>query len=134
MIGLAAVPSTTHTATRNATGAASRTRKRGVVLAVTVQNSRMPARVNATTPAKPLTSTTVVSVHAAVPRPAAGAAAIAVESNANLAMNPGSGGRPVTSSTQLTNMRPKNAMARGIATPASSSVAYGSGSRTPNAV
>src|SRR5687768_2663781 len=114
MIGLAAVPSATQIATRNATGAASSTRKRGVVLAVTVQNSRIPARVNATTPTKPLTSTTVVSVQAAAARPAAGAAAIAVESRANFAMKPGSGGRPVTSSTQLTNMRPRNTMARGI--------------------
>src|SRR5688572_990558 len=123
MIGLAAVPGTTQIATRNATGAASRTRKRGVVLAVTVQNSRIPARVSATTPTKPLTSTTVVRVQAAAPRPAVGAAAMAVESSANFAMNPGSGGKPVTSSTQLTNTRPRNSMARGIATPVSSSVA-----------
>src|SRR5688500_661620 len=99
MIGLAAVASTTQTATRKATGAASSTRTRGVVLAVTVQKSRMPALVKATTPAKPLTSTAAARVHAAGPRSAAGAAAIAVESNANFAMNPGSGGRPVTSST-----------------------------------
>ena len=49
------------------------------------------------------------------------AADTAADSSENLATKPDKGGKPVTSSAQQMNARPRNAMAAGIATPTTSS-------------
>ena len=93
MTGLAAAPSAMANATSSATGAASSTRSRGVVRAVTLQKRRMPTRLSATRLARPEASTARERPRGAV-TPAAGAASIAVESSANFATNPGQRRQP----------------------------------------
>src|SRR5690606_29620536 len=101
---------------------------------VVVQKSRMPILVNATTPAKPVTSTATTRTQPSPLAPASGAVSSTVDSSANFATKPGRGGSPLTSSTQQTNISPRNAIAAGIAAPISPSVPYGSGVFTPKAM
>src|SRR5690606_11471329 len=132
MTGSAAIVKPTQSSTSTATGAASITRRRGVLRPTTLQNSRIPIRVNATSAASPVHSIAAMKTHECTPFK--GAISTAADSSANLAMNPDSGGNPATSNAQLTNARPRKAIAAGIAMPTSSSTSSGScESSIPNA-
>src|SRR5688572_456185 len=134
MTGSAITVSTMHTRISVATGAASITRRRGVVRPTTLQNNRMPMRVSAMIAARPVPSIVPTNTHEYIASGAVGATSTAADNSANLETKPDSGGNPATSNAQETNANPRNAMAAGIATPTSSSTSMGSSeSSAPNA-
>src|SRR5690606_26222708 len=132
--GSAAIVRPMQSKSSSATGAASMTRSRGVVRPTTLQNRRMPIRVSETIAASPVMSIAPTKIHDCTGSSAVGAIPTAADNMANFEMNPESGGNPATSSAQHTNVRPRNAIAAGIAMPTSSSTPSGSGaSSIPNA-